>query len=274
MSDERKQRPFILRWRAAVMNSAEPASTKLALLALAEFANPDGGGAIPGFPRLAAMTSQSEKTCRRAFEDANGRWFSREAVKLAGKDWRAYSYTLKLPEGADTMTARSREGADTVTGPNPGRCGHSGEMVRTLAPEGAVTVSTVLGRAPRKSTKEKKRSQGMTFQEWEASMTDDVLIPNDHHVFAYAERVGLPRSFLELCWHVFMKRYQEDGKARYSDWRSHFRNAAENNWYHLWWIDGEGQYQLTTKGRQADIFHRTGIQGAVSAGYRALPGEI
>lgn len=263
MADERKLRPFILRWRAAVLNSVEPASMKLALLALAEFANPDGSGAIPGFPRLAAMTSQSEKTCSRAFHDANGRWFTRREVKLTGKSWRAYDYTLKLPDAVDTVSARSREGADTMTGANAGRSGHLEQKVRTFELEGAVTVSTVLGRAPRKSTKGKKRvSNGMTYQEWNDSPVEgEELIPEGHHVFAYADRVGLPREFLELCWHAFTQRYRDDDKARYRDWGTHFRKAVEGNWYSLWFIDAEGRYQLTTKGKQADIYHDTGIQG-------------
>src|SRR3546814_13684790 len=80
-----------------------------------------------------------------------------------------------MPEGADTVTARNREGADTVTGANPGRSGQSSHKVRTLTPEGAVTVSTVLGKAPRKSTKEGKRTRAplRTMGEWWERCRDD-----------------------------------------------------------------------------------------------------
>lgn len=283
MGNERRQRPFILRWRSSVLNSAEPSSVKLSLLALAEFANPDGSGAIPGFPKLAAMTSQSEKTCRRAFDEVDGRWFTRRPVKLSGKNWRAYEYALKLPEGADTTTARNREGADTTTGPDAGRCGHLEPKVRTFEPEGADTVSTVLGRAPRKSTKEEKQASPpkgskrktksrITYPEWaEAKHSDDVLIPPEHHVFRYAEKVGIPDDFLDLAWRCFRERYQNDERTTYADWGQTFRNAVEGNWYGLWWIDSEGQYVLTTKGKQADIFHQTKIQHSSTRQPSTLP---
>jgi hypothetical protein len=85
-SDER--RPFILQWRSAVLNSAEPASTKLTLLALAEYCDKSGGSCHPGIDGLARLTAQSEKTCRRSLDAAADRWFSRKAVKFSGRDWR------------------------------------------------------------------------------------------------------------------------------------------------------------------------------------------
>lgn len=271
MADER--RPLVLRWRTAVMNSAEPASTKLTLLALAEHASPAGNECYPGVDTLARQTSQGEKTCRRALDAAEGRWFTRTPIKFAGREWRGYSYQLTIPEGAVTVTGPRREVAVTVTGPQDTRCGHLVHEVRSNQSRAAVTVTDDLGKAPRNSTKEekpasppkgnrRKAKSGMTYDEWvEAKPEDTVLIPEGHEVFGYAKAVGIPHEYLHLAWECFCKRYQDDTKARYRDWGKHFRNAVEGNWYGLWWIDGDGQYQLTTKGKQADIFHGTEILG-------------
>ena len=82
-------------------------------------------------------------------------------------------------------------------------------------------------------------------------------VPPDDPVFAYAQRVGMPREFLALGWRQFRHRYTEQhpGK-RYSDWRRVFRNAVEGNWLKLWWLDpASGQYALTTVGLQAQRSH-------------------
>ncbi len=82
-------------------------------------------------------------------------------------------------------------------------------------------------------------------------------VPPDDPVFAYAQRVGIPREFLALGWRQFRHRYTEQhpGK-RYSDWRRVFRNAVEGNWLKLWWLDpASGQYALTTVGLQAQRSH-------------------
>ncbi len=243
---------------------------KLTLLALAEFGNLDGTRAYPGMTSLARLSSQSEKTCMRSMDAANGRWFDRKPVKFAGRDWRGYEYRLKIPEGADTVSPTGRELADTVSPAQGVSCGHSGGELRTFEPRGADTVSYDLGKAPRKSTKEEKQPSGkkkstsqkrMNFDQWTGSVPDDQdLIPANHHAFRYAEKVGIPRPFLDLAWAVFQERYRDDAKAKYADWPAHFRKAVEANWYGLWWIDGDGCYLLTTKGKQADTFHETGIQ--------------
>ena len=82
-------------------------------------------------------------------------------------------------------------------------------------------------------------------------------MPPDDPVFAYAQRVGIPREFLALGWRQFRHRYSEQhpGK-RYRDWRRVFRNAVEGNWLKLWWLDpASGQYALTTVGLQAQRSH-------------------
>lgn len=245
------ERPFVLRWRSAVLNSSEPASTKLSLLALAEFADPNGLHAIPGFPALAAMTSQDEKTCRRAFDRVEGRWFSRVPVKLSGKEWRAYEYTLVMPEGADTVTARSRRGADTESGAKGGRSGHSRSKVRAQTIEGAGTVPTVLGSKQGKENKGEKIAPLLTLQEFiDQKPKGERFLPRDDAIFQFVEDAGIPDEFHYLAWKAFLLRFK-DSSDRCVDWRERYRRAIREDWLKLWRFDSAmDEYVLTNAGEQ------------------------
>lgn len=277
---DQAKRSFVLRWRSAVVNSQEPASVKLTLLALAENADADGSNCFPGMDLLASQTSQNEKTCRRALDAANRRWFNRTPVKFAGRQWKGYSYHLLIPEDADTMSGTRREVAGTVSVTQGSSSGQSVPEFRTLTPEVAGTVSDDLGKALRKSTKVgaiaaeaavaktskagSRKSRGMTFAEWEQSKGEgEMLIEATHHVFDYIDRIGLPQDFVDLAWYAFGDRYREDGNARYIDWPTHFRKSIEGNWYKIWWIAEDGAFYLTTKGKQAAIAHGISINQLV-----------
>lgn len=253
MAREATGRPFILRWRSAVLNSAEPASVKLTLIALAEYANANGAEGRPSFASLARLTGQSEKTCRRACEAADGRWFTRALVNLrSGYDWRCYEYQLTTPEGADTSTARSRKGADVVTAAKSESCGHSVENVRTFEPKRADTVSDDRGTATRKSNKGKK----VTLREWMDTFSEDEdFVPENHRVFSYAREIQLPEEFLELGWEAFRQKYQDNERTKHVDWSRSFLDHVKNpSWLSVWFIDSAtGQYRLTTKGLQLQL---------------------
>ncbi|WP_170288299.1 helix-turn-helix domain-containing protein [Marilutibacter maris] len=226
---------------------------KLTLLALAEHANPAGENCYPGVETLARQTSQGEKTCRRALDAADGRWFTRTPMKFSGRHWRGYSYQLRLPDGAVTMTGPRREVAVTMTGTRSASCGHSGSELRSLSPRAAVTVTDELGKATRKSNKEspRSRSEQKTFSEWSESCQhdDEKLMPGTDPVFTFAEDAGIPVDDLYLAWRWFCHRYREDSK-RYRDWRSVFRRCVREDWHRCWRRDRDGQRVLTEVGLQ------------------------
>jgi uncharacterized protein YdaU (DUF1376 family) len=96
-------------------------------------------------------------------------------------------------------------------------------------------------------------SRKTTFTAWIESLPEGQdAIPETHHVFAYADRVKIPRTFLDLAWIAFERRYSSDPK-RYTDWPAVFRKAVEANWYHLWFMRPDGSYELTTAGRQLAV---------------------
>lgn len=269
MPPEARDRPFVLRWRSAVLNAPLTATQKLCLLVLAEWADADGENCYPSIPSIAEKASVNEKTVRRALDQTCALGFFSRGHRGTSQGWRRFAYTLQLPEGADIEPTPSLEGAGVESTPSNPTCGHSVHDVRTLAPEGVGTVSTDLalpiqdlGKEESPSPRRKVtriRSQKLTFDQWMQTIPDDQqAVPEGHHVFRYAQRVGLPIEFLHLCWLVFQAKHEATSK-RQADWLATFRRAAEDNWYRLWWIDDNGQYQLTTQGKQADRLHETNI---------------
>lgn len=73
-------------------------------------------------------------------------------------------------------------------------------------------------------------------------------------LWRYAEGASLPQDFVALAWVEFRRRFLPGGTGeakRYKDWRAAFRKYVEGNYLKLWAIDGNGQYFLTTLGKQA-----------------------
>lgn len=276
MPNERKSRPFLAVWRSAVFASNEESGAKLALLALAEFANSDDGGdCFPGVSTVARLASVKERTIRRHLDNLDGRgWFIRWRRK--GQSWRLWEYRLTLPKATDT-----------VSDPSDQSIGHSQQDDRTLTTEGPGIVSdypdhypeqeperaTDAKRAP--NIRPRNRGKGQTFEEWmhslpEGASMDDLLTDGD----SYAESVGLPIGsrvevdFTVLAWHRFQMLHSaatEKDSAKLTDagsasrkrstnWPGQYRKAIETAAGGLWAYSREDRsVYLTTKGRQLAI---------------------
>lgn len=77
-------------------------------------------------------------------------------------------------------------------------------------------------------------------------------------LWRYTQDAGLPQDFVALAWVEFRRRFLPDGTGatkRYKDWRAAFRKYIEGNYLKLWAIDGNGEYFLTTLGKQAQKTH-------------------
>ncbi len=141
MANDSRERPFILQWRSAVLNSVESAPMKIALLAIAEFADTDGGSCFPSIETVARLSSLHARTARRLLLDS--KWFVRTDRSGTGQAWRTYSYRLVMPEGADTRTARQSQSdnkaiskrEDTAPSPSDETCGLLVQNVRAFSAE-------------------------------------------------------------------------------------------------------------------------------------------
>src|SRR5690554_4022031 len=94
-----------------------------------------------------------------------------------------------------------------------------------------------------------KRKKLQTLDEYAAACkaAGVKLIPETDPVFAFADRVGIPRDWLYLCWREFARRNREQGK-RQRDWPQTFRNCVRSNWYGLWKVARDGSVFLTSEG--------------------------
>lgn len=75
-------------------------------------------------------------------------------------------------------------------------------------------------------------------------------------LWAYVADARLPMDFVALAWVEFMRRFGAGGvkeNNRQANWRQTFRNYVERNFLKLWAIDADGNYFLTTLGKQAQI---------------------
>lgn len=101
-----KSRPYIARWRDAVLSADGPAqtSTRALLMALAKYADPDGGSCYPSVTTLASSTALSKRSVISHLSLAvDGGWLSK-ASRRTKDGWKHNYYRLVLPEplGADS----------------------------------------------------------------------------------------------------------------------------------------------------------------------------
>ena len=80
-------------------------------------------------------------------------------------------------------------------------------------------------------------------------------IAEDHAVFDYAKKIGLPNEFLKLQWLEFKSRYCLPNSKRYKRWDTVFLKSVQGNWFKLWFVEN-GEYALTTVGQQAKKANR------------------
>lgn len=110
--------------------------------------------------------------------------------------------------------------------------------------------------AEQKKKPGKPKNKPMTFFEFLQDCKERNMspIPENDPVFTYAEEIKLPVDFLRLAWIDFKKIHtdpnRKEGKKRQASWSQTFKNYVEGNWLHIWFIDNDGNYALTTSGKQ------------------------
>ena len=99
-----------------------------------------------------------------------------------------------------------------------------------------------------KETKNKLKE--ITLQEFfnECRENKELPIPEDDPIFDYAKKVGIPLEFLKLGWIQFKSLQKPEKKQK--DWRHVFREYVRRNFLKVWFIDNNGNYCLTTLGKQ------------------------
>lgn len=106
--------------------------------------------------------------------------------------------------------------------------------------------------------KPKKQNNPITLTTFFANCAakGELPIPDDDPIFADSAKTRVPPEFLELCWLEFKDVHVKNGK-RQKDWRATFRNCVRSEWYRLWYTDENGNVLLTSRGRAAQLRHRS-----------------
>jgi hypothetical protein len=226
--------------------SSHSGTDLLMLLAIADFSD-DDGRAYPAVGTLAKKCRMTDRNARLILANLRG---SGELIVRVGEGPKgANQYLVANPlKGASAPLKDSSALKRTSATPEAG-------FRLPLKPASAKP--SVNHQEPSEKKKRRTRLVEKTFAEW----IDDVRASGEKPVsdylavWSYADKIGLPADFVELAWLKFRDRYSSDGnyKAKtYADWRRTFLNAVRDNWFKLWYRDGDA-FRLTTAGQQADL---------------------
>lgn len=190
-----------------------------------------------------------ESVLREFFTLAEEGWVQARAEKEIKRLSARATASRENGKKGGRPAAKSRKAPDPEPGPDMPEMG--------LAAPAASTPYLVEPATKKKPAKK----PAMTFAKWceEVKAKGEKFISDFRPVWDYAAKVGLPEEFVMLAFQVFKDRYlnSEKGKRKmYSDWRLTFLNAIKADWFHLWRVEPDGKYLLSSHGIQAEIEHR------------------
>lgn len=153
--------------------------------------------------------------------------------------------TAKRVAAFKSGNAGSDEGnADSVTGSLPVR-----DLEKEIEEEKDISPSLRSGESaetapPADPAKPKTRkAQTLTAYLAECKPARVKPVPDDHYIRRWSADAGVTSEMLQIAWVKFRERYTEGEKGkgkRYKDWPGHFATAVKDNWFKLWFADGEG----------------------------------
>ena len=226
--------------------SSHSGTELLMLLAIADFSD-DDGRAYPAVATLAKKCRMTDRNARLIL--ANLRDSGELVVRFGEGPKGANQYQIADPlKGASAPLKNSSALKPASAPPEAG-------FRNPLKPASAKP--SVNHQEPPEGKKRRSRSVEKTFSDWIADVRASGEKPISDYlpVWDYCEGIGLPVEFVELAWLKFRDRYSSDANfkaKRYADWRRAFLNAVRDNWFKLWYRDGQS-FLLTTTGQQAEL---------------------
>lgn len=278
---------------------------KAVLISLADQAN-DAGVCWPSVASLCERTCLGARTVQRALrelEAAGLLWCAVAAMKsnkytLAVAKLRALqrereqaaealAWPSRAEKGGEGEEAAGGQGTPATVAPLPPPQWHPTPATVAPPPRHSGTQTVIepntntphtpqaalegLASRPVKSSRASSSPQGMAAWLEAVKARGEDAIPADDPVFRYAERVGLSRDLVALCWREF-KRRMLAGQKRQKDWRRHFRNCVEGSWYGLWAMRAGSEAMLTSKGEQVQRYFAA--EDAEQAGQGDLQADL
>ena len=106
-----------------------------------------------------------------------------------------------------------------------------------------------------KNLRSKKVSSERTLKEYldECRAEGKPAIPEDDKVFQFIEDAKIPEGFLDIAWFSFREKFIDDSDKKQKDWVQTFRNYVRSDYLKVWSVNKEGEYYLTTYGKQMSV---------------------
>ena len=220
----------------AVEQKCESAGQKLVLIMLANYCNSHTGQCNPSHQRLADECSMGVSTLKSHLSRLAERGILRiernvqHGVNLPNQYW------LMLGGVGQNLT-EGRSKSDGGVGQN---LATNLEIQPVIEPKSKD--------AGKPATRERAKKEILTLHDWkeQVKQTGEKLIPADDTIWSD----GIPKPYLHLAWKVFAEDMQTKGKKA-KDWRAQFRTYVRKDYLKLWAMNRDGQYYLTTAGKQA-----------------------
>ena len=114
-------------------------------------------------------------------------------------------------------------------------------------------INTLINKEGKKPTEARKPKPETTLKAWLANLqaAGQVAFDDSSPIYSHAEKIRAPDWVVSLAW-FNLKRQYLDSPKKYIDWPKVLRNAIDGQWGDLWYVH-DGEYKLTSKGKQAQI---------------------
>jgi hypothetical protein len=118
------------------------------------------------------------------------------------------------------------------------------------------SLNTTGDKSPKPVKPNRQKAVAMEITHWLTALKEsgERAIPEEDPIFRWAADVGLPSEYLSLAWKVFKQRMADKGKKQ-ADWRATFRGYVRGDYLKLWAMNANGEYFLTTAGKQEQLAH-------------------
>lgn len=108
-----------------------------------------------------------------------------------------------------------------------------------------------------RAAKQRSTSGAKYLQDYigECKDAESKVIPDEHHVFRYAEDAGITKDLMGLCWLRFKEEHVAGARKtkKQKDWPGTFANCVKDNWYGFWYVkDG-----IVTMSSKCEIYKTT-----------------
>ena len=229
-------------WSQQVKSS----SAKLVLLALADRAGSDFT-AWPSIETISSETELDRKTVISAIQKLTVLGLVSDTGERKGFTGHVKVYRLiGITDRAHKRVARTNS---TKNGTVPDLDVNSTENGTLNSTENG-TQNLSLNQS--ENGNKKSVSKKLTFPQWAVMKKEagEKLIADYKPFFEFCDLVKLPEDFAHLAWFAFCQYYSNDNLKKYSDWRRHCVTALRDDYLKLWQINRDGEYYLTTKGKQ------------------------